>query len=97
MSSEDFSVRKLDPARAHGVRIAHSSPQIFGAIGIPNFANLSLDLVGKRKITDWKDPENHSGRTIESVASSPRLGLLNRPSLYAQAHRTRRPRGSTHD
>ena len=97
MSSEDFSIRRLDPARAHGVSVPHGSPQIFGARGIPNLANLSLALAWQRKIMDWKDPDNHNGRTTKSAASSPQLGLLNRPSLYAQADRTRRPRGSMHD
>ena len=96
-SSEDFSERRLDPARAHGVRVPHSNSQIFEATRIPNLTNLPLALAGRKKITDWKDPGNHSDRTTESSSSSPQLGLLNRPSLYAQAHRTRRPRGSTHD
>ena len=43
-SSEGFSVRTLNPARAHGVRIPHSNPQIFRAIRIPNLANILLTL-----------------------------------------------------
>ena len=75
-SSEDFSVRRLDPTRAHDISVAHNSLQIFGATRIPNLANLPLTLAGRRKITDWKDPDNHSSKTTKSSFSSPRLGLL---------------------
>ena len=95
-SSEGFSIRRLNLARAHGIRVPHGKPQIFGATRIPNLANLPLALAWRRKITYWKDPNSHSNRTTESAASSPRLRLLSRHSLYTQAYRMRRPRGSMH-
>ena len=43
-SSEGFSVRRLNPARPHDIRVPHDGPQIFGPIGMPNLANLPLAL-----------------------------------------------------
>ena len=96
-SGEGFSIRRLNSARAHGIHVPHGSPQIFEATRIPNLANLPLALARRRKITYWKDAGNHSSRTTKFATSSPLLRLLSRPSLYVQADKTRRPRGSMHN
>ena len=91
MNSEGFSIRGLNPTRVQGLRVPHGGPQIFGAVGIPNLANLLLVFAWLRKIIYWKDLDNHNSRDTWSAASLPRHRLLGRPSLYAQTYR------STHD
>ena len=87
-SSKSFSKRRLNSARAHGIRIPHGSPQIFGATGIHNLANLLLAIAWRRKITYWKDLGNHNDRTTEPAARLPRLRILSRlPSMRRPTER----------
>ena len=84
MGSKSFSKRRLNLARAHSIRVPHGSPQVFGAIGIPNLANLLLALVWRRKITRRTPATTAKGLPSQppghaDLESSASLPFMHRP------------------
>ena len=82
-SSEGFSARRLNPARAHDIRVPHGSPQIFGAIGCdalkPEGPLTTRQPAEYKWMSGYPTPLLKIGQSLLCTGSSTQIHHLHKP------------------